>query len=167
MTGPKKSPDYLRQERHDRFIKELEHDPYHSKLKFKQPTQCPDCGCVYQHGRWAWGEAPAEAHAQRCPACQRIHDKVPAAFLTLSGEFLLEHKDEISHLIHNYEERERAEHPLKRIMDKQEQDGELVFTFTDTHLAHGIGEALHHAYQGELHDEYNKDNVMLRVTWTR
>ena len=167
MTGPKKPADYLRQGRKDRMLRELEHDPYHSKLKAKEPTACPDCGAVFQHGRWSWADTPAGAHEQACPACLRIRDRVPAAFLTLRGEFLTKHEDEIMHLISNYEKREREEHPLKRIMASEDQDDGFVITFTDAHLARGIGEAIHNAYEGELDYQYTKEDIMLRVTWTR
>ena len=167
MTVSNESKDYLRQGRKDRMLRELDHDPYHSKLKIKEPNQCPECGAVFQHGRWAWSGAPSGAHGQLCPACQRIKDRVPAAFLTLSGEFLAEHRDEIEHLIRNYEERERAEHPLKRIIGSEEQEGKIVFTFTDAHLARGIGDALQHAYKGEVDYQYTKEDIMLRVTWSR
>jgi hypothetical protein len=102
-----------------------------------------------------------------CPACQRVKDRVPAAFLTIGGSFFAEHHDEIVNLIHNYEQRERAEHPLKRIMASESQDEGTVFTFTDAHLARGIGEALHSAYEGELDYQYTKEDIMLRVTWSR
>ena len=167
MTGPKKPADYLRQGRRDRLIRELDHDPYHSKLKVKESTVCSECGAVFHRGRWSWSSAPAEAHEALCPACLRIRDRVPAAFLTVSGEFLAEHREEIINLIHNYVERERAEHPLKRLMGSEEQDDGVVFTFTDAHLARGIGEALHNAYEGELDYEHTKEDIMLRVTWTR
>lgn len=167
MTGPTKHPDYLRQGKHDRLLQELEHDPYHSKRKIAEPTVCPDCHAVYLHGRWSWGDAPEGAHEQRCPACQRVHDRVPAGFLTLRGDFLIEHKEEIMGLIHNYAERERHEHPLKRIMAIEEQDEGTVLTFTDAHLARGIGEAIHHAYEGEIDYQYTKGDIMLRVQWER
>jgi NMD protein affecting ribosome stability and mRNA decay len=168
MTKSKKPTDYQGQGRRDRMLRELDHDPYHSKLKIKEPNECPECGAVFHRGRWTWGDATAGAHQQLCPACLRIKDRVPAAFLTLSGEFLAEHRDEIDHLIRNYEERERAEHPLKRIIGSEEQEGGLVvFTFTDAHLARGIGEALKHAYKGKLDYQYIKEDIMLRVTWSR
>ena len=167
MTGAKKSADYMRQDRRDRMLRELDHDPYHSKLKIKEPNACPECGAVFLHGRWSWQEAPAGAHTKLCPACQRIKDRVPAAFLTLSGEYLPAHRDEIEHLIHNYEKRERSEHPLKRIMGSEESEEGLVFSFTDAHLARGIGEALQHAYDGELDYQYTKEDIMLRVSWSR
>lgn len=167
MTGSKKPTDFIRQGRENRLIRELEHDPYHSKRKIAEPTACPDCGAVYTKGRWTWGDAPAGAHEHLCPACQRIHDRVPAAFLTLRGDFLTEHRDEIMNLIHNYEQHEKTEHPLKRIMSSEEQAEGTVISFTDAHLARGIGEAIHHAYEGDIDYQYTKEDIMLRVTWAR
>jgi len=40
-------------------------------------------------------------------------------------------------------------------------------TFTELHLARGIGEALEKAYEGDLNYQYNKGEFMLRVTWSR
>ena len=70
-------------------------------------------------------------------------------------------------LIHNYEKREWVEHPLKRIMNSEDQDDGFVISFTDAHLARGIGDALHDAYQGEIDYQYTKEDIMLRVTWSR
>ena len=111
--------------------------------------------------------ASADASKHTCPACQRIKDRVPAAFLTLGGEFLLSHKDEIMNLVHNYEKRERREHPLKRIMGSEQKTDGIELSFTDAHLARGIGEALHGAYEGNVDYQYTKGDIMLRVNWTR
>lgn len=151
----------------ERGLEEIEHDPYQSGLKLKEPTVCPDCGAVYTHGRWAWKEAPTQAHQTRCPACQRIHDGVPAALLSLSGDFFRSHRKEIINMIENYETRERAEHPHKRIMERREEEGTLVVAFTDAHLARGTGEALYNAYEGELDHQYTKSDNLLRVSWRR
>ena len=43
----------------------------------------------------------------------------------------------------------------------------LLVTTTDPHLARRIGEALHHAYKGELDYHYNKEEKLLRVVWRR
>jgi NMD protein affecting ribosome stability and mRNA decay len=167
MSNRKTRPTGAGKHRGDRLLEEMDHDPYHSKLKLTEPTVCPECRAIFTHGRWSWGEVPEEARETRCPACQRVHDRVPAAFLTLSGEFRKVHDEEILNLMRNYEEKERSEHPMKRIMDIQESDGDLTVTFTDAHLARGIGEALHHAYAGELEYEYTKGDNMLRATWRR
>lgn len=151
--------------RHDRLLQEQVHDAYKVKGKLPEPTVCPECGAVFHQGRWQWGEAPAGAHSETCPACHRIHDHFPAGFLTLEGSFFQSHREEIMHLVRNHEQRERAEHPLQRIMAVDEQDDSVLVTTTDIHLARGIGEALHHAYQGELEFHYNPEENLLRVHW--
>jgi hypothetical protein len=71
------------------------------------------------------------------------------------------------HLVRHEEARAKAEHPLERIMKIEDQDGGILITTTDIHLARGIGEALHHAYQGELMYHYNERENLLRVVWER
>lgn len=51
-------------------------------------------------------------------------------------------------------------------MNIEETDGAVLVTTTDIHLARRLGEALHHAYQGELEYHYNPDENLLRVHWT-
>lgn len=152
--------------RRDRLWQEQIHDSYKTRGKLPEPTVCSQCGAIFHEGRWQWGKAPAGAHQGICPACHRIHDHFPAGFLTLEGPFFQSNRDEIMRLVHNEEQRERAEHPLKRIMDIEESDGEVLVTTTDIHLARRIGEAVHHAYQGELEFHYNPDENLLRVHWT-
>ncbi len=65
------------------------------------------------------------------------------------------------------EKHERTEHPLKRIVEIEEKNGATLITTTDIHLARGIGEAIHNAYQGELEFHYNPDEYLLRVSWAR
>lgn len=167
MTNSAKHNDYLHAGRKDYRLPELDHDPYHSKRKIREPTVCPKCGALFHKGRWSRAVAPAHAHTAMCPACHRIQDKVPAGLLTLRGEFFLQHKDEILHLIRNTEEKEKAEHPLKRIMDIQDQGDETVISFTDAHLTRGTGQAIQHAYKGELELHYAREEVMVRATWSR
>lgn len=151
----------------DHLFQELVHDSYKAGRKLHEPTRCPDCGAVYQKGRWVWGIAPAAAHAARCPACHRIHDKFPAGFVTLKGSFLEEHRDEILQLLRNHEAKEKAEHPLQRIMAIVASADGVTVTTTDTHLARDLAQALHHAYKGALEFHYNKEDNLLRATWSR
>jgi len=152
---------------HDQLFQELVHDSYKAGHKLHEPTCCPDCGAVFQNGRWVWTAAPAAAHEARCPACHRIHDKFPAGFVTLKGAFLQAHREEILHLMRNHEAKEKAEHPLQRIMAIVEGDDGVTVTTTDTHLARDLAQSLHHAYKGELEFHYNKEDNLLRASWTR
>lgn len=154
--------------RREELRDELIHDTYKSKKKLSEPTRCPECGAVYHSGRWQWGVAAAGAHETLCPACRRIHDKFPAGYVTLNGEFVVTHRDEILQLIRNREAHEKAEHALERIMSiKDVDDDGVLITTTGTHLARDIGEAVHAAYKGELQYHYNKEENLLRVLWTR
>lgn len=153
--------------RHDRVIQEHEHDAYKSRGKLPEPTVCPECGAVFHEGRWQWMAAPAQAHEEMCSACHRIHDKFPAGFVILAGEFFNQHRDELLHLINNVGERAKAEHPIERIMNIEDEPDGVLVTTTDIHLARGIGEALHHAYHGELEFHYNDEENLLRVRWKR
>jgi hypothetical protein len=69
--------------------------------------------------------------------------------------------------VNNTEKAEKNEHPLSRIMSIETKPEGLVISTTDTHLPRRIGEALKHAYRGELELHYDKDEDFVRVTWTR
>ncbi len=167
MSGKNTNP--ARQGRHDRLIQERNHDPYKSQQKLPEPTLCPECKAVFSGGRWQWLEVKTlPSNETLCPACRRIHDKVPAGILTVSGAFFQEHRDEIMKLLHNKMDAEKAQHPLKRIMNTEDQqDGSIVVTFTDTHSPRDVGEALAHAYQGEIDIHYAEDEDLTRVKWNR
>jgi len=161
------SPPGFQPVRRDRLLQEAVHDSYKTKGKPHEPTICRDCGAVYQKGRWQWLKKPADADQTTCPACHRIHDNFPAGFVLLSGEFLADHEQEILHLVRNLESREKIEHPLQRIMNIDKKPTGLEVTTTDIHLARGIGDAVHHAYQGNLEFHYNPEQNLVRVYWNR
>lgn len=153
--------------RRDRLLQESVHDSYKIKGKLTEPTSCPDCGAVFHQGHWQWLPLPAHAHQASCPACHRTRDHFPAGYVSLSGDFFDSHEAEILSLIKHHAAQEKSEHPLQRIMSIEKSAQGSLITTTDIHLARGIGEALHHAYQGELEFHYNPEQALLRVTWTR
>ena len=151
----------------DRLIQERSHDTYKASHKIPEPAVCPDCNAVFHNGRWDWAERPDGAHETRCPACARIHDRYPAGYINLRGGFLHGHRAEIVNLVRNIETREKMEHPLKRIMDVEDEDGGILITTTDIHLAKSIGDAIYHAYEGELEYKFTDESNILHVAWER
>ena len=144
-----------------------EHDAYRAKQKLSDGTRCPDCGAVIANGRWQWLSAIEGAASERCPACLRIHDNFPAGYVTLTGSYLDEHRAEILGIAHNVASKEKAEHPMQRLMNIIEESGEVKITTTDIHLARAIGDALHRAHGGKLEIKYGPDDNIVRVAWNR
>ena len=153
--------------RHREMFDDRLSDPYARREKLSEPAVCSECGAVYHQGRWQWLPAPPDAQAVQCAACRRILEKVPAGYVALHGTFARDHRVELLELVRNLEAREKAEHPMQRIMAIDEQDGGLMISTTDIHLARGIGEALEHAYKGKLDYHYLPDEYLLRVRWER
>jgi hypothetical protein len=153
--------------RRDRLIREREHDPYRQRRKPREPTVCPDCGAVFREGRWQWAAEPVDAARQSCAACRRIADGYPAGCLTLTGDFVSAHRDEIIGLARNVEAREKKEHPLKRVIEVKDEKGAVVITTTDMHLVRSIGESLGASYRGQLDYHYDEGGSFLRVSWRR
>ena len=153
--------------RRDQRLLETVMDSYKSKGKLHEPTVCPDCGAVFHGGRWQWMARPKDAHETTCPACHRMRDNFPAGYVSLHGAYFAAHEEEILHRMKNHEAQEKANHPLQRIMGIEKTAQGTVVTTTDIHLARGIGEALHHAYQGELELHFNPEQNRLRVNWSR
>ncbi len=153
--------------RREQLLQELVHDSYKTKGKLAESTRCPQCGAVYYHGRWTWQTARADAPEATCPACHRIHDRFPAGYVSLSGEFFAAHRTDVLQLVQSCEKKEKAEHPLERIMAIEDTDEGVLVTTTDAHLARRIAEALHSAYKGEIEYHYNDADNLLRAVWVR
>lgn len=151
--------------RHDRLIEEDIHDPCRPRKNAGAPAVCPECRAIFHEGRWCWGDAPPDANEETCPACHRERDNFPAGFLRLGGRYFVTHRDEIIHLIRRIEARERQEHPLKRIIGIQEEDGTAVVTTTDILLARGLGQAIQRCFQGSLSMHYKPSENYVRVSW--
>jgi len=151
----------------DRIFDDKRHDPYQEKGKYKEPTVCGDCHAVFHEGRWQWAVAPQGAHEARCPACRRMHDKLPAGYVTLGGPYFHAHRDELLALVHHVAARERDQHPMHRIMQIDNGSDQSVVTTCDIHSPQRIAEALKHAHQGEFEISYGHDEYTVRVNWQR
>lgn len=145
----------------------LGHDPYRLRGKLQEPSVCPNCGVVYTGGRWQWLDRPDEAHEAVCTACRRTADHLPAGYLTIDGEFAAQHQVEIIDLLRRDEAKTRAQHPMKRIMSIEAENGTTVVATTDVHYTRDLGEALKSAFQGTLDLKYSRDEDLARVYWRR
>jgi NMD protein affecting ribosome stability and mRNA decay len=155
--------------RHELARPERVEDSYKSPAKLSEPTRCPDCGAVYQKGRWTWSwePSPGRVNEARCPACQRIADRYPAGYVTLSGSFFAAHRDDILNLVKNCEAREKEQHPLERIIAVEDGAEGTEVTTTSVHLARLIADSVNSAYKGELDLRYNKEDNLFRAHWSR
>lgn len=153
--------------RRDQLRPERVHDSYKLQGKLHEPTVCSVCGAVYHAGRWQWGDKPANAAEAVCPACHRTRDRFPAGFVGIKGTYFASHRDELLNLIRHREQKEKADHPLARIMAIEDVQDGIMVTTTDIHLARDLGESLQHAHQGDLEFHYNDSENLLRVHWRR
>ncbi|MFO0691877.1 MAG: BCAM0308 family protein [Myxococcota bacterium] len=118
--------------------------------KLRELAGCPTCHASYRNGRWTWEAPPIGSYAHVCPACEQIAKDDVGGELHLAGDFLSAHRGEIEACLRNVEEREKREHPLKRIMSIRDEGGAVVVRVTDPKLVIQLGHALERAYDGEL-----------------
>lgn len=149
-------------------------DPYLADAPPNEVAMCRECRSVYANGRWELETQAARdlANAKHitetlCPACRKIRDRMPGGVVTLSGDFLKKHEDEIVNLV-NHENRSAMEiNPLARIMDVQRRDSEITVLTTNEKLAQRIGRSVFKAYSGEVEYKWSKGTKLARVNWHR
>jgi len=150
-------------------------DPYLLKNGGYDMAVCKKCHAIYYNKRWYLNEGMYQQKVKQkatvktlCPACLKIRDKFPGGIVTLTGEFLKTHKEEIINLIKNEEQRARGFNPLERIMEMSEiKGGGIKITTTNEKLAQRIGRSLQRAYQGRVDYKWAQDTKLLRVEWVR
>ncbi|MCL5104830.1 MAG: BCAM0308 family protein [Armatimonadetes bacterium] len=150
-------------------------DPYLEAQDFQENTVCRQCGAFFAAGRWYMkGQHPgmkhdlsSTAHDSLCPACRRFRDTMPGGVLTLSGDFMTNHNDEILNLIRNETNDAMGINPLERIMSMEAVGGDFQITTTNDRLAQRIGKALHKAYNGNIEYKWSGDTKLARVNWHR
>jgi len=147
---------------------------YIPKDGVKEVAICTGCKALYWNKRWYLDENESTKlsldmvkNEVVCPACQRVHDKNPAGIVTFSGEYQLEHRDEILNAIKNTEERSRSKNPLARIMEIKQDKGTLVIFTTDDKLAQKLGRDINKAHNGNLEYQWSREDSFVRVNWSR
>ncbi|HET6421854.1 MAG TPA: BCAM0308 family protein [Geobacteraceae bacterium] len=149
-------------------------DVYMHKDGTKEVSYCRKCGIIYRNKRWYMDEAELErvrsdpgATKVVCPSCLRIHDNNPGGIITLSGEYLVRHEEEILDLIKRKEALYRAKNPLSRIMEINQDGNVLTIATTEEKLAEKIGRDVYRAHKGDLHYQWSQNESFVRVNWAR
>lgn len=153
----------------DKLFKPRRQDPYQHDEKASGHVLCTDCGAYYNNARWSWAapEAKAEWSTGHCPACRRIKDGAAAAAIDVIGEFSAAERQELLAVIRNTAAKEKAEHPLERILKVDEGDGRLRIETTGEHVARRISHALCDSLDGKAEYHYDDHHRHLRVRWQR
>lgn len=143
--------------------------PYGEKGGVEGTAQC-ECGARFSNKRWYGGEGDKPAAGRQrlvCPACRRIADRNPAGIVMLSGNFLAARKAEIDNLITNTVDISSRKNPLGRIMETTRTKEGITITTTDVKLAQKIGREIFKAHGGDLRFQWNHEEDLVRVNWSR
>ncbi len=149
-------------------------DVYLPKGGSKEVALCSKCGAFYWNKRWSSNQAELDKARTEagtanvvCPSCQRMHDDNPAGILALSGEYLVQHENDILNMIKNVEASTRAKNPLARIMEIRQENMLLTISTTDGKLAQKLGKEVYKAHKGDLQFQWSQSDSVIRVNWMR
>jgi hypothetical protein len=150
-------------------------DPYLPRGASQKISVCGACHSVYKSKRWYADPNIYEAALKIpdtttvvCPACKKIRDDFPGGIVTLKGDYVLSHKQDLMNLIKNEEARAHGFNPLERLMSvKENGKGSIVISTTNEKLAQRIGRAIKKAFHGEVTYRWSHDNKLARVDWVR
>ena len=149
-------------------------DPYLPEEALKDGCICESCHTLYQSKRWVLDPVAFEMAAGEketlwvtCPACQKVAGHQPEGIVTLRGEYLWNHEEEIRNILNNEGSKALERNPLERIMSMDREGDELIIETTDVKLAEHLGRALHRAHHGDLKVTWSPDPSVCRVNWER
>jgi NMD protein affecting ribosome stability and mRNA decay len=160
------------------FTKRVDHEggSHRESQAFADGTRCRACHATFAGGRWTTrphrpsqltGAAQPPPAEVVCPACIQIESGVVGGYLTISGSFRNDHRDEIDNLIQNEAASAAEDNPLSRIMRTLEEGERVVIETTTEHLAQRLGRSLSSAYAGEVKYDFSHENKVARVGWHR
>lgn len=148
-------------------------DPYLSWGERYGTAVCRICSSVYHKKRWSLPEGPPDeiTHGMPrrviCPACRKIEDGFAGGSVSVEGDFVTGHKEEILHRVRHEERRAKAVNPLERIMAIKETNGHMEILTTNEKLAQRIGRELQRAFKGAVRYQWSRDDKQVRVWWSR
>ncbi|MDT8441379.1 MAG: BCAM0308 family protein [Desulfuromonadales bacterium] len=149
-------------------------DPYLPETGLREPSVCQSCHALYRQKRWQLDpqevkrlETSSEVYWVTCPGCQKAAENYPEGILTLRGDYLWNHEQEIRNILTNETERVTARNPVARIMQVTAVEDALVIETTEQKLAEHLGRALSRAHSGDLQVEWSGAPRICRVNWER
>lgn len=150
-------------------------DSYLPRGACQKTSACERCRSVYMNKRWYADSDLYENMKERpdvtqvvCPACLKIRDNFPGGIVTLKGNYVTSHRQELLNLVRNEEGRARGFNPLERVMSIQENGAEkMVISTTNEKLAQRLGRAIKKAFHGAVAYNWSHDNKLVRVDWER
>jgi hypothetical protein len=162
--SPKEQPVRTKRDTED------DRDPYLNEEPPGEPLRCPVCANIYAKKRWYRSDQyelgeDDRARSYTCPGCRKVQDGYYRGELTVSGSFLADHHDEISHLIQNEVHDRQEKNPLSKLVEVDVEGDEVRFHTTNGKLAEHLGRSLEKAYKGEL--SIDKSEHITRVNWSR
>jgi NMD protein affecting ribosome stability and mRNA decay len=150
------------------------HDAYYNKSHPKDHSYCKKCTAIYHNKHWYFDENElkklkkhSKPGAVLCPACEKIMDKFASGIVTLHGDFIKKHQEEIVNLIKNEEKKASGRNPLERIIAITTMKEGMEVTTTHEKLAQRIGKRLHSSFSGEVTYRWTPQDKMARVHWMR
>jgi NMD protein affecting ribosome stability and mRNA decay len=147
-------------------------DPYLPLMGPKEVAVCRNCGAVYYQKRWFFESQPGllkgrTVRSVTCPACQKEEDSFPGGVISLSGDFLMPHREEILHLVRSEDARAKRINPLERIISIKDNLKSVEIQTTSDRFAQRIGMEIHRAYKGDVTYNWSRDEKFIRVKWRR
>jgi NMD protein affecting ribosome stability and mRNA decay len=149
-------------------------DPFLPHEGTREPSLCTTCHAAFHRNRWTRDsetyrelELSSKLNKVTCPACQKIDAGYPEGIVTLRGNYLWKHEDEIRNILKNEENKAYNKNPLERIIRVTRQEDELVIETTEEKLAEHLGRVLQRAHRGELKISWAGNPDLCRVSWER
>jgi len=87
--------------------------------------------------------------------------------IRISGNFLLDHEDEIVNLVKHEGRLAENENPQHKVKTIKKTDGRLEIEISNSRLALHIGKRLNHAYKGAHTYKFSKGEKFVEIEWAR
>jgi NMD protein affecting ribosome stability and mRNA decay len=127
-------------------------DPYLPEAG-QEAAACTQCHALYQGKRWFF-DAPlyerltgaGRVREVVCPTCRKIRDHYSEGILTLSGEFLAQHQEEIAKLLKKEADRVSKRSVQDRLIQMSAVGDQIIVETTTEKLAQHLGRTIYKAY---------------------